>query len=106
MKYKAVERDDVAPSIALELLENPFDGIILTIGKVSFSEEGDECRMHYDYDIIENNDKEYTKEALEKEIGDIIIEGIINGIEQNSLTYTGGTDGEDREDNFIESDSQ
>lgn len=106
MKYKAIEREDVAPKIALELLEDPFDGIILTLGKVSFTEDGDGCIMHYDYDIIENNSKEYDKKALEKEIGDILIEGIENGIKQNSLTYTGGTDGEDREDNFIELDSQ
>ena len=106
MKYEPIARPELLPKVALQLLENPFNGIIITLGEVSFSEDGDQLKMHYDYDVIEDNGKEYTKEALEKEIGDVIIASIEQGLEDNSLIYSGGTDGEDREDNFIKSDSQ
>ena len=75
-KYEAVDRDDLAPKIGLRLLEKQFNGIIVTIDEVSFSEEGEECKMHFNYDVIEDNGQEYLKEDLEREIGDIVIEAI------------------------------
>ena len=83
---------------AIKLTEGAFEGIIYTYGKVEFEEdeENDTVRLKFDYEIHDYNNKTITDKApFETYIGDILQELIHKGIEENSLTYTGGVD-EDR----------
>ena len=90
---------------ALRLTEGPFEGIIYTYGKVSFDENAtDKVALHFEYDIWDNAGKQFTDPApFEKYIGDILVEMIHRGIEDNNLTYTGGVD-ENRTEDSDESD--
>ena len=36
--------------------------------------------------------KVYTKEELDKQVGDLVLQMIVTGLENNDLIYTGGTD--------------
>ena len=90
---------------AIKLLNNQFEGMIIILGRVAFDEEGDLLRMSFDYDVVDDNDAVYTKEELETELGDCIMDMIQEGIEKNDLVYTGGID-DNRENDPRESDSQ
>lgn len=93
---------------AIKLTENPFDGIIYTYGKVSF--DGDEktgyIKLKFEYEILDYADKVLTnKQPFEQYVGKILEELILEGIENNNLTYVGGID-ENRTGDPIEPDSQ
>ena len=93
---------------AIKLLDEPFSGIIFVYGKVEFEpdEANDVLRLKFEYDILDKNNKEFTDmKPFEKYIGDLLQELIHIGIEENSLTYTGGVD-ENRTGDPIEPDSQ
>jgi len=86
---------------ALRLTSGPFEGIIYTYGKVSFDENEvqDNIKFHFEYDIWDNAGKEFTDPApFEKYIGDILVEMIHRGLEDNNITYTGGVDANRTED--------
>lgn len=102
--HRTLERNGI---VALELTESQYSGIIFSYGKVSFEENEaqDNLKVHFDYEIHEGEDKLEDKAAFEKELGDFILEMIVDGIEKNNLVYTGGVD-ENREVDIIESDSQ
>jgi hypothetical protein len=92
---------------AIKLTEGAFEGIIYTYGKVSFDEDeaNDKVHIHFEYDILDYNNKGLTDKApFEQYIGDILQELIHEGIERNNLTYTGGVD-ENRNEDSEQSDS-
>ena len=91
---------------AIKLLEEPYAGIIYTYGKVSLDEdkENNGLKLHFEYEILDYNDKTLGKpEPFEQYIGKILEELIHQGVEENSLTYTGGID-ENRTEDSNESD--
>jgi hypothetical protein len=79
---------------AIKLLEEPYSGIIFTYGKVSFDEDDANMKLkiNFEYEILDSANKEWDKELFEEYLGDFLQELIRDGIEQNNLTYTGGTD--------------
>jgi len=80
---------------AIKLTEGAFEGIIYTYGKVSFDpdEKNDKLHLKFEYEILENGDKGMTDmKPFEAYIGDILQELLHQGVEQNNLTYTGGTE--------------
>ena len=87
----------------IKLLEEPYSGIIMSYGKVSFDE--DTPTLRFEYDIHVKNGKEYDKAAFEQYLGDTLVMFIEWGLKENSLTYTGGID-ENRTGDPIEPDSQ
>lgn len=92
---------------AIKLTEPPFDGIIYTYGKVSMDANEEERSLHlkFEYEILDHADKGMTDmKPFEAYIGKIL-EGLIHeGVEENSLTYTGGVD-ENRAEDSKQSDS-
>lgn len=93
---------------ALQLTEEPFAGIIYTYGKVNFdvNEETSTLKINFDYEVIDMNNKVITdKQPFENYIGNILQELIALGVQDNSITYTGGTD-ENRTEDSGESNSQ
>jgi nicotinamide mononucleotide (NMN) deamidase PncC len=79
---------------AVRLTDEPYKGIIFQYGKVSFTpdEENDKLHLKFEYDILDQNNKIFKEEIFEKYIGDLLQQLIMQGVAENSLTYTGGTD--------------
>ncbi len=80
---------------AIKLTEYPWEGIIYTYGKIEFEEDEANSTLHlkFDYEILDNNGKGFTDNApFEKYIGKILEELLHEGIKENNLTYTGGTE--------------
>ena len=91
---------------ALSLKEGPHAGIIFSYEKVSLDEdaENDVAKLNFEYNVhFEPEGLQYEKEALEKELGDFLIELIVYGIEQHNLGYLND---ENREDDPIKPDPQ
>lgn len=93
---------------AIKLTEYPYEGIIITYGQVNFEpdEQNDTLKIKFEYDILEGNVPDWNKPKFEQYIGDLLQELIHQGIEENSLTYTGGIEDENRTGDIIESDSE
>ena len=53
--------------------------------------------------MIKNNDHPYIKTKLENYLGGILQDLIIESLDDNTLVYSGGTDEQNRTNNFIES---
>jgi hypothetical protein len=79
---------------AIKLLEEPYSGIIFTYGKVSIEEdeENQTARIKFEYDVLDDANKSWAKEPFEQYLGDFLQELLRDGLERNSLTYTGGVD--------------
>lgn len=92
-------RQDGKKKYAIKLHENPYDGIIITYGRVSFDEDDENyiLRIAFEYTIEENNKNEYDMNVFEKYIGDLLQELIIFQLSNNNLVFSGGTD-ENRKD--------
>ena len=78
-------------SYKIKLLDTPFEGIIVTLGKVSFEESGDDMHMRYEYDVV-SHPIEFVKEDLDKHIGDMLLQMLEEGVKKNDIVYTGGID--------------
>lgn len=94
MRPHAVVESKSSGISAIKLLEEPYSGIIFTYGKVSFDEDdvNVKLKINFEYEILDSASKEWDKELFEEYLGDFLQELIRDGIEQNNLTYTGGTD--------------
>jgi hypothetical protein len=80
---------------AIKLTEGAYEGIIYTYGKVNLepNEENDTLHLKFEYEILENADRGMTDmKPFENYIGDILEELLHQGVEENNLTYTGGTE--------------
>jgi len=78
---------------AIKLTEGAFEGIIYTYGKVSFDEKDDTLYLKFDYEILDSADKGMIDmKPFEAYIGDILQELLRQGVAENNLTYTGGTE--------------
>jgi hypothetical protein len=76
---------------AIKLTSGPYSGIIYTYGKVKFDEQGDTCKLSFEYDVLEN-EIEYVKEEFEFYIGELLQFIIAEQLQKNNITYTGGTE--------------
>ena len=90
----------------LEFIDHTFSGIKFILGKVQLLEENDNCTLKYHYDIIENNTehsiKHDVKQSFEQTVGDLVMQMIDDGLENENLIYYGGVD-ENRTDNTKQS---
>ncbi len=76
----------------LKFTSDEFQGIIFTIGKVSFEDKAESGTiMHYQYDVLEHSEP-YEKDLLDKAVGDLVMHLLDEGVKDNSLVYTGGID--------------
>ena len=90
---------------AIKLLEEPYSGIIFSYGKVTFDadEENDTLHLKFEYDIHDRANKVFDETVFENYLGDFLQELIHDGIEKNSIAYTGGVD-ENRPEDSEQSD--
>lgn len=80
---------------SIQLTEGAFEGMIYTYGKVEFveNEPNDTVSLKFEYDILDYAGKNLTDKApFEQYIGKILEECIYQGIANNDITYTGGTE--------------
>jgi hypothetical protein len=92
---------------AIKLTDPPFDGIIYIYGKVELKEDesNDKLNLAFEYEILDHAGKAMTDmKPFESYIGKILEELIHIGVEENSITYTGGVD-ENRTKDSDESDT-
>ena len=82
---------------ALKLTSGPYRGIIFSYGKVSFDEQGDTCKLNFEYEVHENH-MEYDQTEFETYIGDLLQFIIMDQLQKNNITYTGGIDENRNED--------
>jgi hypothetical protein len=88
--YIAVENRKTGV-VALKLTEQPFEGIIISYGKVDFNEQGDTCKLHFEYDVHESP-VDYDRAELEHYLGDLLQFLIMDQLSKNEIIYTGGID--------------
>lgn len=101
-KYNLKEVDDPnhkGDVFTLELLEEPFSGKLIQFGGVRIEEDDGQAILHFEYDVINEADSPVAdKNAMNKYLGDLLVEMIEEGIKNNSLVYKGGID-DDRNNN-------
>lgn len=94
MKYNIV---DVDGGYWIELLEEPFEGIRYSYGKVEFvepkTEDGD-ATLKFDYSVYDQRLVLQLENDIQfhKVIGDILVGLIEKQLATNEIVYTGGTD--------------
>lgn len=109
--HQMVEHKDAPGVTAIKLLAEPYSGIIVSYGKVSFDEiHGDAGESHvtmkFEYDVHEYAGKDFTakqQKQFEVYLGDFLRNLIVQGVQENNIAYTGGVD-ESRENDPIQSD--
>lgn len=82
---------------AIKLLDEPFSGIIIAYGRVQFEpdEANDRLVLKFEYEILDKAGKDFNDmKPFETYLGDLLQELIHRGVEENSITYTGGVDQE------------
>jgi len=97
-------KEEIAPYVVLEskydgmqaikLTKEPYEGIIYSYGKVNFvpDEKNDKLTIQFDYEIHDRNSKGFDEEIFQNYIGEILQQLIMEGIMENSISYTGGVD--------------
>lgn len=91
--HKIVETTiDGNKKYAVQLLEPPYTGVIISYGKVSLDEDdaADVLRVKFEYDVIEDNDVDYDLTEFEHHLGDLLQELIKFELSRNNLVFTGG----------------
>lgn len=109
--HKTVEHKDAPGVTAIKLLAEPYSGIIISYGKVSFDtiygDSGEEhVKMSYAYTLHDDAGKDMSAKQMkdfEVYLGNFLRDLIIYGIKENNIAYTGGVD-ESRENDPIQSD--
>ena len=94
-------------TVAIQLLDEPFTGMIVSYGVVGFDSIDEEAGavLKFEYDLHDDGGLAYDKFELETRLGDILIELIEEGLTNNTLIYSGGVDAS-RNSNPIESDTE
>lgn len=91
--YEVLTRTDENGYYFIELTEGDFKGIIYSFGKVELIDEGDHARLSFDYIIEDKEDyPNLDVEKFQREIGDILVDMITEGLALNTLVYKGGVD--------------
>jgi len=98
VKYKFVvgEKSD---ETALQIDEGKYNEVVFTFGKVGIDERTNDCRLYFDYFVLDNEDKVEDNDEFKEVIGDILVDVLENHAEV--VGY-----GDNRDDNSSQSDSQ
>lgn len=93
--YVLVENKETGHQ-AIRLTTGPYSSIMYTYGKVEFEDpdlfDDTPPKIKFEYEIIEDYGIKYNKETFEHYIGDLLVQLLESGVENNDITYTGGID--------------
>lgn len=91
---------------AFHFTEGVYCGIIFSYSRVELIPKGDHLVLSFNYKIHTKN-IEYKEPEIKQVLGDILVGLIDDGLLNNSLVYTGGTDNNEiRNNNSSEYDSE
>lgn len=79
---------------SVTLTEGKFAGVKYVLGKTELieNENKDNLTLKYTYDIIESKIEDSDKPEFETLIGDVLMQMLSDGVKNNDLVYSGGTD--------------
>ena len=84
---------------AIRIDEVKYENVVLIFGRVGFNEIEEECRLYFDYYLLENGDQVEDENDFKEVAGDILVDILEN--HPAEIGY-----GNDRDDNTEESGSQ
>ena len=96
VNYTVIEKTNEAGLHHIIILEGVYEGVVFTLGKVSFPEdESVDCAViSFEYNIVERPDGCDTthNDALQDVLGGILTDLIENMVGKEEISYVGGTD--------------
>ena len=84
---------------AIKVDEGKYEDVVFTFGKVGFHEAEGECRLQFDYYILDNAERVDDDDKFKEVAGDILVDILEN--HPSEIGY-----GNDRDNNSEESDSE
>lgn len=99
-KYEMVEGKQTG-ELAIRLLESPYEGVIVKVGKVAIHEEADGASLAFDYDILKGD-----PESEGQNFGEVLGNIIVDIIENHTSEILENNDGNDGEDNPSQLDAE
>ena len=84
---------------AIRIDDGDYKNVVLAFGKVGFNELEEECRLYFDYYLLENGDQVEDENKFKEVVGDILVDILEN--HPSEIGY-----GNDRDDHTSESDSE
>ena len=98
LKYKFVVGQK-SEETAIQIDEGKYDEVVFTFGKVGIDERTNDCRLYFDYFLLDNEDKVEDNDEFKEVIGDILVDILETHAEV--VDY-----GDNRDDHSSQSDSQ
>ena len=98
MKYKFVQGKDTGET-AVQIDEGKYTDVVYTYGKVGLDEREGECRLYFDYFLLDKDDNVEDHDDFKEVIGDILVDVL-----ENHSTEIGY--GDNRNDHSEKSDSE
>lgn len=73
--------------VGVKITSGEFAGVVFTIGKISFDEEGAEgdCKLKFDYEIRVGDIEEDRKEEFENSLGNMILYLLMDSINRGEV---------------------
>tara|TARA_R100001463_G_scaffold87343_1_gene142012 strand:- start:267 stop:569 length:303 start_codon:yes stop_codon:yes gene_type:complete len=99
MKYKFVEGKNTGEH-AIQIDEGKYADVVYVYGKVGIDERTNDCRLYFDYNILDNSEVVEDDDDFKEVIGDILVDLLENHLEEGDI------DGDSRNDHSEKSDSQ
>lgn len=102
VNYQVVEGKNTG-ELAIQIIDPPYDGVIIKIGKIAVNEEeSGNATLAFDYDIIKGDPESIgDADSFGQIVGDIIVD-----ILENQVSTQEDDDGNDREDDSSQFDSE
>ena len=92
-KYRTIEGQDEGN---IRILDDRFNGVAVSIGKVSIVpiEDSDEAKLKYDYDVLELPEGMELNKEFDILLGDIVVDILESKLEENpeSLRFKDSAD--------------
>lgn len=85
--YEFVERkfDDEFVQVATKITSGPYAGVVFSVGQVSFSEEGEQIKLNYQFKV-EHSPDGIDLTNINTTVGDIIMDTIEKDIQSEDST--------------------
>ena len=98
MKYKFVQGKNTGET-AVQIDEGKYTDVVYTYGKVGLTELQNECRLYFDYLVLDKDEIVEDHDDFKEVIGDILVDVLENHAEEYEY-------GDNRNDHTSQSDSE
>ena len=97
-EYKFVEGKKTGV-YAIQIDEGTYAGVVFTYGKVGIDERTNDCRLYFDYLVLDKDEIVEDHDDFKEVIGDILVDVLENHAEEYEY-------GDNRNDHTSQSDSE